>query len=286
MEQLNNLDVVFMVIVGISILVAIIRGITKELLSITGWVLAAVAVYYLLPIINPITKNYISSDILSNLVSGMAILIIFCVFWLLTADKISSQIRASKLSALDRILGFVFGLLRGVVVVILIQIMISTLIPEESEKGIFAESKYFKLAGENAAPIKNLIPEKWLDDIKNKSESFGLAKKEDKEKVDNKDDNKQEDNSISEGLELLEKSGEELFDELVKPKTEGEVYEKVVEENSGYDNEEMSDLDRLMDVLEDRVVTTEETDDNLLNDVTNKVIDKVAEKVADKVVNQ
>ena len=47
MEQLNNLDVVFLVIVGVSALVALARGVTKELLSITGWILAAVSVYYL-----------------------------------------------------------------------------------------------------------------------------------------------------------------------------------------------------------------------------------------------
>ena len=103
MEQLNNLDVVFLVIVGVSALVAIARGVTKELLSITGWILAAVSVYYLLPVVDPIMKKYIASEVLSSLVSGMVILIMFCIFWVLAADKISTQIRFSKLSSLDRI---------------------------------------------------------------------------------------------------------------------------------------------------------------------------------------
>ena len=125
MEQLNNLDVVFLVIVGVSALVAIARGVTKELLSITGWILAAVSVYYLLPVVDPIMKKYIASEVLSSLVSGMVILIMFCIFWVLAADKISTQIRFSKLSSLDRILGFIFGIFRGVIIVILLQIMIS-----------------------------------------------------------------------------------------------------------------------------------------------------------------
>ena len=73
MEQLNNLDVVFLVIVGVSALVAIARGVTKELLSIIGWVLAGVSVYYLLPVVDPIMKKYIASEVLSGLVSGMVI---------------------------------------------------------------------------------------------------------------------------------------------------------------------------------------------------------------------
>ena len=40
MEQLNNLDVIFLIIVGISALVGIARGMTKEFLSILGWILA------------------------------------------------------------------------------------------------------------------------------------------------------------------------------------------------------------------------------------------------------
>lgn len=262
MEQLNNLDVVFLVIVGVSALVAIARGVTKELLSIIGWVLAGVSVYYLLPVVDPIMKKYIASEVLSGLVSGMVILIMFCIFWVLAADKISTQIRFSKLSALDRILGFIFGIFRGVVIVILLQIMISSLIPEESQKGVFAESRYFKLAGDAAGPIKGLIPEKWFDDLKAKGENLGLGAAKTDEKVE-EEEAKDEEPSSAEKLnkaadtasDVLKKSGEELFNKLVQPKVEGEAEAK----EDGYKKDETSDLDKLMDELEDKVVTTDES---------------------------
>lgn len=262
MEQLNNLDVVFLVIVGVSALVAIARGVTKELLSIIGWVLAGVSVYYLLPVVDPIMKKYIASEVLSGLVSGMVILIMFCIFWVLAADKISTQIRFSKLSALDRILGFIFGIFRGVVIVVLLQIMISSLIPEESQKGVFAESRYFKLAGDAAGPIKGLIPEKLFDDLKAKGETLGLVAAKTDEKVD-EEKAKDEEPSSAEKLnkaadaasDVLKKSGEELFNKLVQPKVEGETEAK----EDGYKKDETSDLDKLMDELEDKVVTTDES---------------------------
>lgn len=264
MEQLNNLDVVFLVIVGVSALVAIARGVTKELLSITGWILAAVSVYYLLPVVDPIMKKYIASEVLSSLVSGMVILIMFCIFWVLAADKISTQIRFSKLSSLDRILGFIFGIFRGVIIVILLQIMISSLIPEESQKGVFAESRYFKLAGDASGPIKSLIPEKWFDDLKAKGESlgFGAAKTDEAEADKAKDDAAKDENSSESKVnaadvagDVLKNSGEELFNKLVQPKVEGEAKA----ENEGYKKDETSDLDKLMDELEDKVVTTDES---------------------------
>lgn len=260
MEQLNNLDVVFLVIVGVSALVAIARGVTKELLSITGWILAAVSVYYLLPVVDPIMQKYIASKVLSNLVSGMVILILFCIFWVLAVDKISTQIRFSKLSSLDRILGFIFGIFRGVIIVILLQIMISSLIPEESQKGVFAESRYFKLAGDAAGPIKSLIPEKWFEDLKAKGEGLGLRadKTEEKSEDDKSKDKNTEAQSkavdIDAAGDVLKKSGEELFNKLVQPKVEGEAKAQ----DEGYKKDETSDLDKLMDELEDKVVTTDD----------------------------
>lgn len=274
MEQLNNLDVVFLVIVGVSALVAIARGVTKELLSIIGWVLAGVSVYYLLPVVDPIMKKYIASEVLSGLVSGMVILIMFCIFWVLAADKISTQIRFSKLSALDRILGFIFGIFRGVVIVILLQIMISSLIPEESQKGVFAESRYFKLAGDAAGPIKGLIPEKWFDDLKAKGETLGVVAAKTDEKVDEKKA-KDEEPSSAEKLnkatdaasDVLKKSGEELFNKLVQPKVEGEAEAK----EEGYKKDETSDLDKLMDELEDKVVTTDESSTPVKEEKTQEI---------------
>lgn len=260
MEQLNNLDVVFLVIVGVSALVAIARGVTKELLSITGWILAAVSVYYLLPVVDPIMQKYIASKVLSNLVSGMVILILFCIFWVLAVDKISTQIRFSKLSSLDRILGFIFGIFRGVIIVILLQIMISSLIPEESQKGVFAESRYFKLAGDAAGPIKSLIPEKWFEDLKAKGEGLGLRadkteeKSEDDKSKDKNTEAQSKDVDIDAAGDVLKKSGEELFNKLVQPKVEGEAKAQ----DEGYKKDETSDLDKLMDELEDKVVTTDD----------------------------
>ena len=132
MEQLNNLDVIFLILIGLSALVGIARGFTKELLSIVGWLVAAVCVYYLTPIIKKKKKNYISSEMLSTLVSGMLILLVVCIFWVLAVDKIASSIRQSKLSPLDRIFGMFFGILRGVIVVVLIEMMIVSVIPEDS----------------------------------------------------------------------------------------------------------------------------------------------------------
>ena len=288
MEQFNNLDVFFLIIIGISALVGIARGFTKESLSLIGWAVAGFAVYFLTPMVNPIMKNYIASDILSNVVSGLAVLLVVCVFWVLAVDKISSSIRQSKLSPLDRIFGLGFGILRGALVVILLVMMISALIPEDSKKGMFAESKLFVASEEFIEPVKSLIPEETLDSMQAQMEKLGFgAKKADAEKTD-ENQNKTETKSEKESKEKLksEDKKEELKDkeaepkdkevkkkkeekkklsenakdafmELAQPKIEGAQEAKPV---GGAFDEMSGELQKLMDALEEQTVETSDED--------------------------
>lgn len=281
MEQLNNLDVIFLIIVGISALVGIARGMTKEILSVAGWILAAAAVFYLVPVLDPIMQQYIASKILSTIVSGLVILIVFCIFWILTVDRLGSVVRASRLSAVDRILGFVFGAARGVLIVILVALMITTIIPEQSKNGVFKDSQYFKVASDSAEPLKQLIPSDWIDRFKSKTEEFMLAKNEEAKSEPKKDDEKSEKPTISEkikkaaeavdNLQALKKDGEELFNELAQPKPAAN--------NADEQDDLSSDLDKLLDVLEDRVVTTDEKTPQLKSE-TQEIMENVKDKVA------
>ena len=299
MEQLNNLDVVFLIIVGISALVGIVRGMTKEVLSIVGWVLAAAALYFLVPIVDPIMQQYIASKTLCSIVSGIAILIVFCIVWLLTADRLAAVVRSSKLSAVDRILGFVFGAARGAIIVILIAVMITALIPEQSKEGVFAQSQYFKLANNTAEPLKAMIPDEWVDKAKAKMDEYTSFKKDETDKTekaektdvaatDAKAETKAAEESKApslenqlrqaadavENLKMLQKNGEELFNELAQPQTVSPETQEVVDDLS-------SDLDELLDVLEDRVVTTDDQTPELKSN-SQKVIEDVKEKVSEQ----
>ncbi|MBQ7632944.1 MAG: CvpA family protein [Alphaproteobacteria bacterium] len=285
-QQLNNLDVIFLIIIGISSLVGIARGMTKELLSVIGWILAAAALFYLVPMLNPFTEKYIASKILSNLVTGMAVLIVFSIIWVLTADKLASVIRSSKLSALDRIFGFVFGTARGVLIVILVALMFSTLIPAETQKGAFAESQIYQQAAACVEPLKAMIPQSWVDGFKAKSESLGFGKVEEKKETDentgndaeikdqnavSKSENEETDAAKKDGLrgtfefidnnlEVLQQNGEKLFNQLAQPKTADKA---TVDEQSSDSTTDgiVSDLDKILDVLED-VVTDEPVTNN------------------------
>ncbi len=241
MQPLNNLDVVILIITAISALIALCRGFVKEVLSIVGWILASITIFYLLPILTPFAKNYIASSVMASIVTALIILIVFYVIWLLSTDKLIGKVRSSKLSAIDRMLGLLFGVVRACLIVILFNILVSWVLPNSRNEDMFKDSKYFTLAGEFAKPIEGLIPEetKNLIAIKDEKSKEVAAKKDDKKEA-KKDDIKDE--------EL--KEIEALFEKLAQPQiVKSEPASS--EDFEGYQEKQTDNLDRLIEATID-----------------------------------
>ena len=249
MQPLNNLDVIVLIITAISALIALCRGFVKEVLSIVGWVLAAIAVFYLLPVLTPLAQKYIASTMMASIVTALLILIIFYVVWLLSTDKMIGKVRTSKLSALDRMLGLLFGVLRACLLVILFNILMTWMLPEESESEFFADSRYFTYAGEFADPLKELIPQSTIDLIRDKSAEVGLGSKPEEDETEEKDSSTDKEEITEEEKEKAEI--DELFEKLAQPKIEkietNKAEEDDKEEFVGYKEEETDNLDRLIE---------------------------------------
>ena len=110
-------DIIILVIILISGFFAFFRGFSLELLSITGWVISFFGSYmYGNNLIN-IANKYINNILISTTLSYVLIfLVIFTIFTFITR-KFSFFIKESYLGILDKSLGFIFGILRGYVLV-------------------------------------------------------------------------------------------------------------------------------------------------------------------------
>lgn len=244
MHGLNNLDVIILIVIGISALIALSRGLVKEVLSIVGWVLATMSIIYLLPVLMPFAKAHISSGILAGVVTALVILILFFIAWILLTDKLIGKIRTSKLNGLDRMLGLFFGIVRACLLVVLFYILVSWMIPADKQSEVLTQSKYFQIAGSFAKPLEELIPEETLQLIKEKA---GYVEGEEEE-TDEK----------SEKAEAAKKAAEkdsvdDLFERLAQPqieKAKGKAKEKIKENFSGYKESERDNLDRLIENVE------------------------------------
>src|SRR5690348_15311818 len=123
------LDIVLLSVMLISGILAMIRGFMREVLSIAAWGAAAVATLLLYNKLLPIAKANISSDIVATgVVVGGVFLITLLIVSVITV-RISDLVLDSRIGALDRTLGFLFGLGRGLIIVVVAFLFFAWLVP-------------------------------------------------------------------------------------------------------------------------------------------------------------
>ena len=256
MEPLNNVDVVILIGIALSMLVAFIRGFVKEVLSILGLVLFIALSAYLSPILLPWMNQYVESKTLSYVVIVLLIMALFYAVWIISTDKLIAKIRTSTLSFMDRLFGLLFGFLRAILILGFCFLIVKVTLPEELKEGPLKESKYFAMSKSCSDLIETMLPDKFIKDTVKSVEDLNKAEKKKEVSKDKKDEKKEniDKKDINGKLpsELDQKQMNEMFEKLVNPEVKSD--KKAVEEtakpkeNKGYDKKETNSLDRLIDL--------------------------------------
>ena len=101
----------------VSAVLAMVRGFSREVLSIVSWVAAAAAAYFFYPLIVPYVAPYIDNDKVQIAAAAAGVFFVALIVVTITTMKIADFIIDSRIGALDRTLGFLYGAARGVLVV-------------------------------------------------------------------------------------------------------------------------------------------------------------------------
>jgi membrane protein required for colicin V production len=153
------LDILLLSVMLISGLLAMIRGFMREILSITAWAAAAVATLLLYPKLLPLAKANISSDIVATgAVIGGVFLITLLIVSVITV-RISDLVLDSRIGALDRTLGFLFGLGRGLIIVVVAFLFFAWLVPTKAQPGWVQNAKSRVVLQGTGDWLKAMLPE-------------------------------------------------------------------------------------------------------------------------------
>src|SRR5579863_2006192 len=165
------LDVGLIVVMLISGLLAMVRGFMREVLSIAAWILAAAATLYSYGKLLPYAKEYFNSDIVAAVaVVGSVFLITLLVVSVLTI-RISDMVLDSRVGALDRTLGFLFGLARGLIIIVVAYTFFDWLVPDRSKPDWVLHAKSKVVLSSAGDWLKAQLPENAESTILNKLKS-------------------------------------------------------------------------------------------------------------------
>lgn len=170
------IDFAIIGIIVFSGLFALYRGLVRELLGLVSWVLAVLCGFFGMFLCRPFSTKFISNPQIADAVSAVIIAIIVLVVCTLITARINKGLRKSVLSSLDRTLGFIFGLLRGFIVVIGIYFFcIFALSPHTME---YYTKKNFLLPylTQIQPYIENMMPKNWLKGVQESAREQDLEK--------------------------------------------------------------------------------------------------------------
>jgi len=126
------LDLAVLALLAVSGLLAMLRGFVREVLGIGAWVGAAVAGLALHGHAAPLLHAWLEPGLIANVVAGGAIFVVVLILLSLVARFLSDRVQDSAAGAIDRTLGLVFGLVRGVALVCFAYIALAFLAGERS----------------------------------------------------------------------------------------------------------------------------------------------------------
>ena len=127
------LDIILLAVMLISGLLAMIRGFMREILSIGAWAVAAIVTLYSYGRVLPMAKQYFSSDMVAAGISAGGVFLGTLLIVSIITARISDMVLDSRVGALDRTLGFLFGLGRGLVIVVVAFLFFAWLVPDRSQ---------------------------------------------------------------------------------------------------------------------------------------------------------
>lgn len=155
----SYLDLAVITVVLVSGMLALLRGFTREVLAILSWVAAAAAAYFFYPLALPYIKPYISKDEIALAAAVASVFFVALVAVSLITVKLSDVILDSKVGALDRTLGFLFGAVRGALLAVVAFVFYSWLVPETNQPEWIkdARAKPFLVAG--GEKLREMLPD-------------------------------------------------------------------------------------------------------------------------------
>lgn len=142
----------------VSAMLAMVRGFSREILSIASWAAAALAAFFFHDALLPYVKPYISNDKIALAASAAIVFFIALIVVTVITMKIADFIIDSRVGALDRTLGFLYGAARGVLVVAVGLLFFNWLVGAQ-QPGWVAQAKSRPLLESIGAKLESILPD-------------------------------------------------------------------------------------------------------------------------------
>lgn len=155
----QGLDIILILIMILSGFLAMLRGLTREMLSIMSWALAALLTLFCYTQFRDTMRSMIDTPMLADGVLIVGVFLIALIVFSIITLHISDRILNSGVGAFDRTLGFVYGMLRGLILVVISYLIIGQIVDQRTFPRWVTEARSLPLIVSAGESIKSLLPD-------------------------------------------------------------------------------------------------------------------------------
>lgn len=112
-------DIIVLLIVGVTAITGFMRGFVQEVLALVAWILAVLAIYYFHGPLAAGLGRYVASDSGAAVLAFALLLLVPYAVVKFASKWVGDASRNSVLGPIDRLLGFGFGAIKGIIIVVL-----------------------------------------------------------------------------------------------------------------------------------------------------------------------
>ena len=153
------LDGIVLGVALFSAVLAMVRGFSREVLSVASWAGSAYAAYKLYPFVLTYAQQYTGSKTVALAGSAGAVFLIALIVLSYITMKIADFIIDSRIGALDRTLGFVFGAARGILIVVVAMMFFNWLVEPTKRPDWINNAKSKPMIDNLGARLIALLPD-------------------------------------------------------------------------------------------------------------------------------
>lgn len=168
MEGFTIVDGIVTIVIVVSALLAYSRGLVREALAIAGWIGATILAFLFADKATPLIKqipmlgDFIGDSCeLSVIASFAAVFGVALIVFSFFTPLFSSVVQRSVLGGLDQGLGFMFGVVRGILLVAVAYFVYSTVLSAQGTPMI-DDSRSAKIFGKLTGSVEDQDPEQAL----------------------------------------------------------------------------------------------------------------------------
>ena len=159
-----------------SAVLAMVRGFSREVLSIASWAGSIAAAYYFHPLLLPYAKNYTSDERIALAGSAGIIFLVALIIITFITTRIADFIIDSRIGALDRTLGFLFGAARGILLLVVAVAFWNWLVDVRSQPAWVTQAKSKPFLDTLVARLETVLPTDIEPQIRSRILGRGEAK--------------------------------------------------------------------------------------------------------------